>query len=101
MKIVILYRPNSEHARIVETFVQEYRDHHSAGRMEVLDVDSREGSAMATLYDVMQYPTILALANDGSVLHSWEGSMLPLRDEVASYAYSGGDAFAPQDSSGL
>lgn len=101
MKIVILYRPKSEHARVVETFIQNYRDRHSAGRLEVLDVDSREGSAMVELYGVMQYPTILALANDGSVLHSWEGSMLPLLDEVASYAYSGGDSFAPQDPSGL
>jgi hypothetical protein len=101
MKIVILYRPQSEHARVVEEFIQNYRDHHSTGRLEALNVDGREGSATASLYDVMQYPTILALANDGSVLHSWEGDMLPLSDEVAAYAYSGGDSFAPEPTSEL
>lgn len=101
MKVVILYRPQSEHARVVEEFIQNYRDRHSTGRLEVLNVDGREGSATASLYDVMQYPAILALANDGSVLHSWEGDMMPLLDEVASYVYSGGDSFAPEPSSEL
>jgi hypothetical protein len=98
MRIVILYRPQSEHARVVEEFIQNYRDHHSSGRLDVLNVDSREGSDMISLYDIMQYPTILALSNDGSVLHTWEGDMLPLQDEVAAYAYSGGDSFAPGSS---
>jgi hypothetical protein len=101
MRIVILYRPQSEHARIVEEFIQNYRDHHSSGRLDVLNIDGREGSSTASLYDVMQYPAILALANDGAVLHSWEGAMLPLIDEVAAYAYSGGDSFAPAPESEL
>jgi len=54
--------------------------------MEVLDVDSRDGMATASLYDVMRYPAILTLRDDGSVLKSWEGEQLPLMDEVAYYA---------------
>jgi hypothetical protein len=89
VKIVILYRPNSEHARDVESFIQEYRNRHSNGRLEVLDVDSRDSSAFASLYDIMQYPSILALANDGSVQHSWEGGTLPLMNEIAYYTFNG------------
>jgi hypothetical protein len=88
MKVVVIYRPDSEYARIVETFIHEYQIRHDDKKLEVLNVDSREGSATASLYDIMQQPAILALRDDGSVLRSWEGSELPLLDEVASYAYS-------------
>lgn len=90
MKIVILYRPSSDHGRAVETFIHEYRERHESERLEVLNIDTREGSATASLYDVVQYPAILALRNDGSVLKSWEGEMLPLMDEVTYYTYNQG-----------
>lgn len=88
MKVVIIYRPNSEHGRVVEDFIRDYQLRHQAGKLEVLNIDSRDGNAMAALYDVMQYPAILALRDDGSVLRAWEGDTLPLMDEVASYAYA-------------
>lgn len=73
---------------MVEEFIHDYQVRHEGGRLEAVNVDSREGSAQASLYDVMQYPTILALRDDGSVLQEWEGNQLPLMDEVASYSYS-------------
>jgi hypothetical protein len=89
MKVVILYRPDSEHARAVDTFVHDFKVRNSDTHIELEDVDGREGSAMASLYDIMQYPAILVLSNDGSLLKMWVGDELPLIDEVASYAYSG------------
>lgn len=88
MKVVVLYRPNSEHGRDVETFIHDFQDRHQ-GKLEALNVDSREGNATATLYDVMQYPAILALREDGTLLRSWEGNELPMMDEVAYYVFSG------------
>jgi hypothetical protein len=91
MKVLVLYRPNSEEARTVESFVHDFQSRHEAGRLEVLDVNTRDGYATATLYDVMSYPAILVLRDDGSILKSWEGDMLPLMDEIAYYTYSGGN----------
>lgn len=89
MKLVILYRPNSEHATAIESFVRDFQHQHDPGnKVELLSVNTRDGAATASLYDVFSYPTILALADDGSVLNSWEGDRLPLMDEVASYMYS-------------
>jgi 3-deoxy-D-manno-octulosonic acid (KDO) 8-phosphate synthase len=51
-----------------------------------MSIDTREGSATATLYDVVQYPAILVLQTDGYVQKIWQGEQLPLMDEVASYA---------------
>lgn len=88
MKVLVLYRPESEHGRIVEEFIHEFQRVHSEERLEVLNIDSRDGSATASLYDVMRYPAILILQNDGYLSKSWEGDSLPLMDEVVSYAHA-------------
>lgn len=88
VKLVILYRPNSEHATAVESFVRDFQHQHDAGKVELLSVNTRDGAATASLYDVMAYPTIMALADNGSVLNMWQGETLPLMDEVASYMYA-------------
>ncbi|HKU18311.1 MAG TPA: hypothetical protein VJP80_03470 [Candidatus Saccharimonadales bacterium] len=88
MKLVILYRPNSEHATDVETFARDFQRQHDLGsKLELQSVSTRDGAALASLYDVMSYPTILALADNGSVLSMWQGQPLPLKDEVVASLY--------------
>lgn len=82
----MLYRPNSEHGRQVEDFLREYQMRGEPGHVEPLNLDTRDGSATATLYDIVQYPAIMVLRNDGYVQKLWQGNSLPLLDEVASYA---------------
>lgn len=86
MKVLIIYRPNSEHGRLTEEFIHDFQSRNPTQRLEVLNIDSRDGSATATLYDVMEYPSILVLQSDGQIEKSWEGDNLPRLDEVASYA---------------
>jgi hypothetical protein len=88
MKVLVLYRPNSEHGRLVEEFIHDYKVRYQDTSMEVMSIDTREGSALAALYDVMQYPAILVLQSNGSLQKIWEGSALPRFDDVASYMYS-------------
>jgi hypothetical protein len=89
MKVVILYRPDSEHARAVEMFVHDFKQRNGSIAVEMLNADEREAIAQAELYDIMSYPAILAKTNDGQLLKHWVGEQLPLMNEVASYAYSG------------
>jgi hypothetical protein len=90
MRILIFYRPNSEFARGVETFVHDFTNRHSslADRVELLDYDSREGTELARIHDVLAHPAILLLREDGSLLKDWRQDSLPPIDEVANYAYS-------------
>ena len=73
----------------VEEFIRDYQRAGHHGTVEALNIDTREGSATASLYDVMQYPTIMVTRQDGSIVRSWEGKSLPLQNEVAAYAYNG------------
>jgi hypothetical protein len=89
MKLVILYRPNSEHARATEMFMHDFTARNASLNVEAINVDDRNGVALAGLYGIWRYPALLAVADDGVLLKYWEGDSLPLMDEVASYLYSG------------
>lgn len=85
MKLVILYRPKSGYASHVERFAHDFQARHATAKLELVNIDEREGVATASLYDIMQYPAILALAGDGRLLQLWQGEQLPLMNDVASY----------------
>ena len=88
MRVLVLYRPNSEHGRIIEEFIHEFKQRYAEAHLEVLNIDSRDGSATASLYDVVQYPAILVLQDDGYLRKSWVGERVPLMDEVFAHARS-------------
>ncbi len=85
MKVVMLYRPQSEFARGAEEYVREF-EHRTSKIIEVIDIDSPEGIHYMQIYQVMDHPTFLALSNDGSLLQAWSGRPLPLINEVSAYA---------------
>lgn len=85
MKIVMLYRPNSEHARLVEEFAHDI-DRQQGLHVELLSLETRDGAAMATLYDITTYPAIVVTREDGGVVQIWAGDKLPLMNEVAAFA---------------
>jgi thioredoxin-like negative regulator of GroEL len=86
MKVVMLYRPNSESARKVEEFAHDLEHQHQA-KIELVSLDTRAGASAASLYGVMQNPAILVLGNDGRLIREWQGSNLPLKNEVSYYMH--------------
>lgn len=89
MKVLILYRPNSEHSSTVESFVRDFQHQHDmADKLELVSVNTRDGAATAALYDVWQFPTVLVTGGDGRMLNMWQGEPLPLMDEIVGYTYS-------------
>lgn len=84
MKVVIFYRPKSEKARSVEGYIREFF-RRTGHKIEVIDIDSPEGVQKAELYDMVQQPAVLALADDGQLIQSWVGENLPLMDDVMGY----------------
>lgn len=80
-----VYKEHSEHARAVEMFMHDFTK--QTGRtLETIDPESRDGAAMCRTYDIVEYPTIIALDDNGSMLSMWRGIPLPTISEVAYYA---------------
>lgn len=69
---------------MVEDYARDFE--HSRGRkVDLVSLETREGAATASLYDVVNYPALMVLGDDGQVQKLWEGDKLPLMDEVAGY----------------
>lgn len=82
MRIVCIYRENQDYSRSVSEWLENV--HRQTGReIETMDPDRNPGFCEA--YDIVEYPTILALGERGEVRASWRGKSLPLINEVLFY----------------
>lgn len=85
MKAVILYHPQSAEARVIEDYVRDFANRGNGKPIELLSLESRDGAATATLYDIVRYPTLMVIGGDGQLHKAWQGESLPLMDELAAY----------------
>lgn len=86
MKVVALYRPHSDHARTIEDFAKDFERRNRNNKLELVSVDTRDGAATASLYDVVRYPAFLALQNDGQLLKDWQVPPMPQLNDISYYA---------------
>lgn len=86
MRTVILYHPDSEFAGMVEDYKRDFEERYHRKKIELLSLETAGGADMAKLYDVVRYPAILAIADDGSLLKLWQDHPWPLQQEIAAYA---------------
>ena len=84
MRVVVLTNTRTDYARGVESFGTDF-ERRTGKALEVIEAYSPEAEALARTYDIMQYPTILALADDGQVQNMWVGTNLPTISEVSYY----------------
>ena len=84
MKVSILYHPASEFARMVEDYARDF-ERQKGSTIELISLETREGAELATTYDIVQYPAVLARRDNGELLRHWVGDPLPLMNEVAGY----------------
>jgi hypothetical protein len=89
MKIVILYHPNQEFAGLAQDFKRDFEQRHQGHKVELASLETVEGAEMAKLYDVVRYPAILVMRDNGALQKLWQDQPFPLMDEVAAYSMSG------------
>ena len=56
--------------------------------IELVSLDDRDGADKARVYDITQYPALVALDDRGSLRKVWQGDKLPLMNEVSFYTTS-------------
>ncbi len=84
MKVSILYHPQSDHSRIVEEFARDFK-YQKLKDIELISLETKQGSNLAELYDLVNYPVVIVIKDDDQLINEWQGMPLPLMDEVASY----------------
>lgn len=85
MRAVVIYRDSADYTREVEEFIEVFR-RRTGKEIERIDPDSIAGEAFCIAHDVVEYPTIMGVNDEGRVMQEWRGVPLPRIDEVSFYA---------------
>lgn len=79
----MVFREESQAARAARTFIQDYRA--QTGReIMVQSPDDASGQQFIETYDIVEYPTLVAIGPDGTELAQWRVN-LPTIDEASIY----------------
>ena len=84
MRVAMVYKYESDHARQVLDYLRDTK-RQTGYDIEEIDPDTRDGSAFCRTYDIVEYPTMVALDDRGGLQHMWRGLPLPTISEVSYY----------------
>ena len=84
MRVVVVYKEESDHAREVFDYLRDFA-RQTGHVIEEMDPDSPAGADFCQTYDIVEYPTVIALSNDGQLQNMWRGRPLPTISEVSYY----------------
>ena len=82
MRVICIFRDNQDYTRTVTEWIENFR--RRTGR-EIETMDPDRNTNFCETYDIVEYPTIIALGEQGDVRAVWRGRELPLIDEVNYY----------------
>lgn len=84
MRVVVVYKDKTDYARIVEEFLHDFK-RQTGHDLEVINPEERQNLQFCEAYDILRYPTILAISDDGRLQNSWVDLPLPTISEVSYY----------------
>jgi hypothetical protein len=84
MRTLLVYKERSDHARDVETFLRDFT-RQTGSSIEAVNPETPEGAQFCQTYDIVEYPTLVALDDSGQVQNLWRGLPFPTISEVSYY----------------
>lgn len=85
MKLIMVTKDATDYAREVTDFMRDF-EAQTGRQIETLDPESPSGIDFITSYGIVQYPTLVAIADDNTMQNMWVGTPLPTVMEVSYYA---------------
>lgn len=84
MRTVVVYKDETDYSREVTDYLRDF-ERQTGHTLETIDPDTREGADFCRVHDIVEYPSIVALSNDGVLQNLWRGLPLPTISEVSYY----------------
>lgn len=84
MRVVMVYKDNTDKTRAVTDYLRDFK-RQTGHDIEEMNPDSADGAAFCRVYDIVEYPTLVALSDDGQLQNMWRGLPLPTISEVSYY----------------
>ena len=85
MRLVVVFKEESDHARSVLDYMRDFK-RQTGHDLETLNPDTADGAELCRIYDVVEYPTMIAMSDDGQMQNMWRGLPLPTISEASYYA---------------
>lgn len=84
MRLVVIYKEESDHARPVLDYLRDFK-RQTGHDLETMNPDTPEGADFCRVYDIVEYPTMLAISDSGQLQNMWRGLPLPTISEASYY----------------
>jgi hypothetical protein len=84
MRIVVVWKDNTDYASTVTDYLRDF-ERQTGHKLETLDPDTVDGTQFCETYDIVDYPTIIAISDDSALQNSWQGLPLPTISELSYY----------------
>jgi len=84
MRIAVIYKEQHDYTRTVTDFLHDF-EHQTGHELETIDPDTADGVLFCGTYGIVDYPTIIAVSDDGTMQNTWNGLPLPTISEVSYY----------------
>lgn len=84
MRTVVVYKIESDHAREVLDYLRDFQ-RQTGHELEEVNPETAEGAHFCRTYDIVEYPTVVAISDNGQLQNMWRGRPLPTISEVSYY----------------
>lgn len=84
MRVVVIFKEETDYARQVLDYLRDFK-RQTGHDLEQLNPESSAGISFCETYDILEYPTVVALSDSGQLQNQWRGLPLPTISEVSYY----------------
>jgi hypothetical protein len=84
MRVVVIYKEATDYARQVTDYIADFK-RQTGHDLETMNPESLEGISFTRTYDILEFPTVIALSDSGQLQNQWRGLPLPTISEVSYY----------------
>jgi len=84
MRVVVIFKDQTDYARTITDYLRDFKVQ-TGHDLETIDPESGSGIQFCETYDIVEYPTIIALSDGGMMQNLWRGLPLPTISEVSYY----------------
>jgi hypothetical protein len=79
-----VYKEETDYARTVTDYLRDFK-RQTGHDIETLNPDTADGADFCRTYDIVEYPSVIAMSDDGHLQNLWRGLPLPTISEVSYY----------------
>ncbi len=83
MRTVLLWSEETDYASEVREWLRDFEHDTGGDKIESLDPQAGAGEEFAKAYDIVQYPAVAVVGDDGKLLQLWKGTPMPQIEQVA------------------